>query len=171
VIRFPNEFKAKDPILPDSKLREAKEMAAIYPLLYVLENSIREVIKRVMKEKHGDEWWQDRLTDGKAKNVKDKAASRMKTETRNKWHQRRGSHPVDYVELEDLETIVRSNEVDFFPNVLSDKEWFRQFMRELVASRNVVCHMNPLDKTNIQDLKVKVARWNKQIGASDSKLP
>jgi len=42
------EFKTTGPVLPKNKILEAKEMAAIYPLLYVLENSIREVIDRIM---------------------------------------------------------------------------------------------------------------------------
>src|SRR5688572_22094831 len=61
-LRFPGEFKVANPLLDATKLGEARAMARIYPVLYVLENSMRELIKRVMKAKHGDDWWNTRLT-------------------------------------------------------------------------------------------------------------
>ncbi|MEQ9567848.1 MAG: hypothetical protein RLN85_18915, partial [Pseudomonadales bacterium] len=36
-IRFPNEFKSTDALLSIKTLNEARAMAAVYPLLYVLE--------------------------------------------------------------------------------------------------------------------------------------
>ena len=169
-IRFPSGFKVSNMLLPDSKLQEARAMADIYPLLYVLENSMREVIKRVMKAKHGDGWWDSQLTSGKLKTIHQTAADRKKNE--RKWHQGRGSHPIDYIDLSDLGTIIQSNAQLFIPAILDDDiEWFRQFMKELEPSRNVVCHMNPLDHHNKADLKVKVERWSKIVNHSGATIP
>src|SRR5439155_5052765 len=41
-------FVIDDPILPSSVVADAKRMAAVYPLTYVFENSVRELIVRVM---------------------------------------------------------------------------------------------------------------------------
>lgn len=167
-IRFPNEFKATNPLLSPSKLNEAKEMARIFPLLHVIENSMRELIKRVMHAKYGPDWWNTRLTSGRPKSVAGTAADRMKTETQRRWHQRRGSHPIDYVNLEDLGTIIKSHQTDFIPGIISDIEWFNHLMRELDPSRNVVCHMNPLDDGNITDIKSWFRKWERTIATAMS---
>jgi hypothetical protein len=168
-IRFPSGFKVKDALLPASKLKEAQEMAKVYPLLYVLENSMREVIKRAMKAKHGETWWDTQLTSGKPKTVHQTASDRKVNE--KKWHQGRGAHPIDYVDLSDLRVIIQANSALFFPAVLGDDiEWFRQFMKELEPSRNVLCHMNPLDAHNTKDLEVKVERWSKMVSQAGTAL-
>ena len=64
VIEIAKEFKFTDPILQTKKINEAKEMAAIYPLLYILENSIREVIDKVMTSKYGKSWWNSKAPRG-----------------------------------------------------------------------------------------------------------
>ena len=157
-IRFSSNLKTADMLLPEAKLKEAREMAEVYPLLYVLENSMREIIKRVMKANCTDDWWDTQLTTSKLQEIHAKAAGRKKSE--KKWHQGRGAHPIDYVDLADLGTIVLGKVPLFFPAVLGDDvEWFRHFMKELEPSRNVVCHMNPLDENNIKALQVQVGRW------------
>lgn len=170
-IRFPGEFKATDPILPTKTLNEAVAMAKLYPLFYVLENSMRELIRRIMKDAHGDDWWDTQLTNAKLRKVHERAADRMKDETTKKaWHQRRGDHPLDYVQIEDLEQIIVSK-FSTFADIIEDREWFVHFMKELKPSRNVVCHMNPLDSVNTNDIKVKVRRWESMIKTKLSKIP
>lgn len=161
---FPHQFKLSDPLLNDAKLREARDMAEVYPLLYVLENSMREVVQRVMRAKYGDDWWNTALNGGKLKTLKVNSDIRREKEGQQSWHQRRGAHPIDYIDLGQLGDIIIGKQDDFFPLVLGDnRAWFEQFMRELEPSRNVVCHMNPLDTHNIADLKVKAARWYKLV--------
>jgi hypothetical protein len=168
-IRFPSGFKVSDVLLPSAKLQEAQEMAKVYPLLYVLENSMREVIKRVMKARYGEDWWGTALTTAKLKEIHQKASGRLKKE--KKWHQRRGSHPIDYVDLADLGALFQSNAAIFFPTILDcDADWFRNFMDELEPSRNVIGHMNPLDPNNIKDLQVRVERWSKLLKHSAGAL-
>jgi hypothetical protein len=163
-IRFPGEFKTTNPLLSSGRLKEAKEMAAIFPLLHVLENSIRELVKRVMHAKYGADWWDTELVAGRLKNVRDKAAGRMRSEEeRHFWHQRRGAHPIDYVDLPDLGTIVNGKQADFIPTIIPDREWFAHMMRELEPSRNVVCHMNPLDSGNIDDVKGWFRKWERTL--------
>jgi len=155
---FPKEFTVADPILAKRKLLEARDMAAIYPLLYVLENSIREVIDRLMTSRYGKNWW-----DLKAGKLRDKVNERMSDEEKNSWHQKRGARPIDYLDLAQLPTLVRQVQNDIVPDIISSIEWFTQFVDEVYKSRCVVCHMNPLDKTNIQAVKVKFTQWQRQI--------
>jgi hypothetical protein len=155
---FPKEFTVTDPILEKGKLLEARDMAAVYPLLYVLENSIREVIDQVMTSRYGHNWW-----DLKVGKLKDRVNERMSDEKRNSWHQRRGARPIDYLDLAQLPALVRQIQKDIVPDVIPSIEWFTQFVDEVYRSRCVVCHMNPLDETNIQAVKVKFIQWQRQI--------
>lgn len=170
-IRFPHEFRVRIPLLSDEKLREATAMAAIYPLLYVMENSMRELIRRVMADKHGENWWDTEMTTSRLKTIHTKVAERMTTEKKNSWHQRRGAHPIDYTDIGDLEAIILAKHQYFIPDIIGDKDWFVQFMKELKPSRNVVCHMNPLDGHNTADVRLKLKRWEKLLDAAKDKIP
>jgi hypothetical protein len=172
VVVFPSQVKTTAPLLSDEKVREAREMAAIYPILYVIENSMRELIKRVLSAKYGSDWWNLAFSGGRAKSMRDTADARRNKEDQMNWHQRRGAHPIDYVDLGDLGTIIAAKQDDFFPAVLGDcRLWFEHFMRELEPSRNVLCHMNPLDRHNAADLKVKADKWRTLITGSLSRIP
>lgn len=172
LIRFPTGWATKDPLLPKRKLDEAVAMAKVYPFLYVVENSIRELIRRVMTDKHGENWWDTQLGKGKLKGVQQRAAERMKSEDdKHSWHQRRGAHPIDYVDIKDLETIILGKQAYFVPHLIGDLDWFKQFMKELYPSRNVVAHMNPLDADNVRDVELKTKRWAKVMESLKAKIP
>jgi hypothetical protein len=162
-IVFPKEFKTSDPLISQSKIGEAREMASVYPVLYVLENSIRTVIRDVMEAKFGSDWWHTALTSGSAKNLHTKVEQRLKKEDQNFWHQRRGAHAIDYVDIEDLYTIAASKPDIFFPRLLGEQRWFEGFMRELSPSRNVLCHMNPLSEHNVVDVCLKLQKWHEHV--------
>ena len=153
------EIKEKDSVLSEDKLREAGEMAKIYPLLYVLENSIREVVESFMQAKHGDNWWHAKAPRG----LQDKVTQRMTDDTKNSWHQRRGSRPIDYLDLNNLPALMRHIASDVIPGIIPSIEWFDQFIEEVYRSRCVICHMNPLDKDNISAVTVRFRQWQKQV--------
>lgn len=161
------EFRGTDPILPAKILLEAREMAATYPLLYVLENSMREFIRRVIEARHGTDWWHQKAP----RKIREKIKDRMSDDSRNPWHQRRGGHPIDYLDLNQLPALVRATQADFVPDFLSSLEWFNQFVEEVYRSRCVVCHMNPLHKDNIQAVKVRFRQWQKLVSEKQSDLP
>jgi hypothetical protein len=160
------EFRATDPILLPRVLGEAKEMAAVYPLLYVLENSMREAIDRVMKRKHDPKWWDTHAP----KDLRDTVSKRMAQENIHSWHQRRGAGPLYYLDLNQLPALIRKNQADFVPDVVPSVEWFTQFVEEVYQSRCVLAHMNPLDKTNIQAVKVRFAQWRKLVNSKKAEL-
>jgi hypothetical protein len=169
-IRLSSDFKEEAPLLSASKIQEAKEMAAVFPFLHVLENSMRELIKRVMHKKYGEKWWDNELTSGKLKGVHQTAASRTATQDKKHfWHQRRGSHPIDYVDLGHLGDIISGKADDFFPSIIPQREFLESMMRELEPSRNVVCHMNPLEKGNVHDVKSWLRKWSNTIDAAEKR--
>lgn len=161
------DFKGSDPILPIQVFEEAREMAAIYPLLYLLENSIREYLRRIVDARLGKEWW----TTTAQSRIKDKINDRMSDENKHAWHQRRGDHPIDYLDFSELSLIVKNNEALFVPDFLPSVQWFEQFVLEAYKSRCVVCHMNPLEQDNILDVRLKIKKWQKLVEAKKDALP
>lgn len=166
IIQIASEFNITDPILSTKKINESKEMASVYPLLYILENSIREFIDMKMTSIHGSSWWDTNSNKG----LRDTVASRMDNENINSWHQRRGSKPIDYLDLNQLVPLVRKIEKEVVPSIIPSIDWFSQLVEEVYQSRCVLCHMNPLDKDNIQSVKLRFRQWQKQIKAKINKI-
>jgi len=164
VIKIGKHAEFSDPILPQKKITEAKEMADVYPLIYILENSVRELIDRVMTAQFGNNWWNSQAPKHLRKDVSD----RMADDKKNSWHQRRGARPIDYLDLKDLPRLMRKIEKIVVPDIIPSMEWFSQLVDEVYKSRCVVCHMNPLDKNNIQAVQVRFNHWQKQIDAKKS---
>lgn len=164
------DIKTSDPFLEKGKQDEAVEMSGAYPVLYVLENSIRTVIRGVMEAKYGPEWWDTALASANALKMKTKVEDRLKKEQQQSWHQRRGSHKIDYVDLMDLLTIAQSKRELFFPVVLSDEKWFEALVTETYRSRNTLCHMNPLSADSVTAVGVKLTQWHNHLNAREGEI-
>ncbi|MDV3278686.1 MAG: hypothetical protein LYZ69_09540 [Nitrososphaerales archaeon] len=161
-VRFSDELKIENPGLPESVIREALEMQKLYPYLYLFENSVRHFIMSNMEAKHGSEWW----TTTVAKPIQSKAQDRMQKEGRNRWHGKRGAHPIFYVDIDDLNKIITANYSSFkakMPDLRRPLEWVSQRIEEIEISRNVVAHNNPLSEDDIRRLKVFYNDWVKQM--------
>jgi len=167
ILTLPSELLTTDPILSDQTRVEAREMAEIYPLIYRVENSVRELIRRVIEARHSKAWWDTEAPRA----CREKIQERMANDKKNAWHQRRGSHPIDYLDLNQLPALVRKEHTDFVPNLLSSLEWFEQFIDEIYLSRCVICHMNPLDRDNIQAVKLRYRQWAKLLNEKKSQIP
>lgn len=161
VTRIGKDIEFNDPILPQKKINEAKEMADVYPLIYVLENSIRELIDVVMTAQYGNNWWDLQAP----KTLRGDVANKMRADKRDSWHQRRGARPIDYLDFKDLPRLMNKIDAIVVPDIISDLEWFRQLVKEVYKSRCVVCHMNPLEENNIKAIEVKFNEWEKHINA------
>ena len=156
-------------LLTEKIIVEAKNMAEkVYPLLYLFENSVREMIIRVMRHAYGNNWWDADMKV--SKDIKDKVKDRLANEANNPWHGRRGAHPIYYTDLEHLGQIVKNN-WPLFKQVLPSQEWFSQRIKEISQSRNPVAHMNPLAKEDIERINVYTRDWEKLINQKIGVIP
>jgi hypothetical protein len=57
VFKVKLEKPGDDPILGQATLSEMEAMVPVYRTPYQLGNSIRQFIERVLKAKHGKDWW------------------------------------------------------------------------------------------------------------------
>jgi len=163
------DIKLEDPLLDKRTLDDAKVMAdRVYPVVYVLENSVRELIRRVLKSAYGDGWWGLAATDP----VKKKVQERRAKEVSNPWHGRRGAQEIFYTDLGDLASIVTSNHNwQHFQRIFPSQRWLTQKLDEIEMSRNVMAHCNPLRQHDIARLKFYLADWQSQIGGVRHLIP
>ncbi len=152
------KFKLEDPILPIRVLDEAKKMANIYAEIYVFENSVREVILRVMSKAYGDTWWESCVQ----KEIKDKVEGRRKKEKENPWHGKRRAHEIYYTDMPELYSIIKKHWADF-TGLFPSQVWLEQKFNEIVMSRNIIDHHNPLNKNDIKRIEIYFGDWCRQI--------
>lgn len=162
IVRLDREIEIECSNLPKSVLEDARKMSSVYKLLYVFENSIRFFIKDIMESKYGKNWWDEKI----GVRIRRKAADRQAKEGRNRWHGKRGNHPIFYVDINNLRAIIASFPGDFkdrLPDVDQPIEWLANRINEIELSRNIIAHNNPLDDDDIARIKVYFKDWVKQF--------
>jgi hypothetical protein len=162
VIDIAKEFRIVDPFLPKKLITEAIEMAKIYPIIYLFENSVRNLIRTVLGKKYGANWWDIKVPQ----RVKREVAKRTKKEKKNRWHGKRGAHEIFYTTIGELESIIVTNWLDF-RNVFPNEAWIKSRIDEIEISRNIIAHNNPLSDRDIGRLKLYYEDWIRQVKECD----
>lgn len=148
--------------------KEARVMAEkVYPLLYVFENSARDIITGVLTAGEGADWWA-KLVPGP---IQKEAAKRMRKEGREAWHSKRSADPIQYVDLPHLAAIVREPAAwRHFAALFPRQTWFDSVVDDMNVSRRVVAHMNPLSSDDIKSVENGFRKWVKQLQAKAADL-
>lgn len=161
IFKFGSEFETDDPVLPIQIAEEADAMAKLYPYVYAFENSVRNIICIVMHRKHGKNWWKNRV----GARIKRDVERNKTTEKKNAWHGKWKPHDIYYTELDDLRSIIASNP-KIFEGITPPLNVLEGFFREMEMSRNTIAHNNPLEKDDVERLKLNYRSWIRQIKAS-----
>lgn len=159
-VNIVGDLELKDPLLSTPVLNEAKSMAQVYPYLYLLENSVRTLIVSVLGTAHGPDWWDTAVPE----EIKRIVSDRMKKENKNRWHGKRGAHPIFYMDFGHLRRIViTKRNWPYFEPLLPSQEWLTQRLDEVEISRNVIAHCNPLHKDDVERVKFYLRDWQRQM--------
>jgi hypothetical protein len=156
------------PALSPAHAAEAKRMSErAYPTLYLFENSVRDLIERVLEAAHGRDWWNAAVPS----KVRATAEKHKKDEANDPWHNPRGRRPIDYVLLNDLWAIIKHNWPSFkalFPS----QAWVESLItNDMNVSRRPIAHMNPLAAEDIGNIENAFRKWVKQLQAKKDDLP
>ena len=120
-----------------------------YWKIYFLENVLRLIIHTVLAAQYykDKEWWEDLAGEG-AKNSYKRNRKRYLTQDA-KLFSIPGKHPLYYIDIKDLNEIIRANRPLFAP-VVSDKLLDSLIVKieEIRIPRNIVAHMNFPTKTD-----------------------
>jgi hypothetical protein len=165
-IRIAPNLELVDAMLPAAVADAAAKMATIYPKLYIFENSIRNVIVRVLQAKHGKDWWTKSVPKGVQKTVLDRKAQ----EDKKPWHGKRGMYEIYYSNFGDLRDIITSNWPDFEPIFLK-QPWITQRLDELEPPRNIIAHNNPLSKQEESRVDLYFNDWIALLNARRDVIP
>jgi hypothetical protein len=138
---------------------KAKRMGRIYELLFCLENSMRELIERTLKEA-GDlaEW-----TDGIKADILKSARRREEQDQEARWHGPRGESVLNYLDFPDLGEIIL-NRWDDFQDLLGDRRWVERYFGEMNPTRRALAHTGDLTDFDVERMEMRVREWLRVVG-------
>jgi hypothetical protein len=165
-IRVAPKLEVVDAMLSPRAAEDASRMADVYPKMYVLENSLRSVISRVLAAKHGKGWW----SKCAPVEVRKKVQERKDAESKKPWHGKRGSHEIYYSDFADLRKLITGNWEEF-KGIFPTQQWITQKLEELEPPRNVIAHNNPLSKTDQTRIELYSDDWIALLNAQRGAIP
>lgn len=145
--------------LSQKHVADAEKMANVYPLLYVFENSVREFVDGHLTKAYGADWWDEAKLVPKG--VRDNVEKVRNAESVNRAHTSRKARPIYYTMLGDLVSIVVSEKgAKVFKRPMFPRPtWFPELVQSAEVTRNIVAHMNPLQKRDIRRLEDALSDW------------
>lgn len=132
-------------------LNNSGEMSEAYKWLYITENTLRDLVRRVLN--HESDWWAKRV-NSRIKDAVEKAKQKYP------YHAAKRKDELEYTHLGQLKEIIIStdNWELFLPYLKEkDKNSFIATVDKAIPSRNSIAHCTPLSK---YDLKVINVRFN-----------
>jgi len=131
--------------------QEAYRNAEIYPYLYVLENSLRNLILETFKDE--EDWWSDKKFVSVP--IQEYAKKIQEAEKNHPWLGKgRGAHPIYYVNLEHLFKIIEKNFNPRFKKIF-DLQDLSTWIKECVPIRNLVAHNIRTEKEERENIKIR----------------
>lgn len=132
-------------------LDDANRNAEVYPYVYIIENTLRDLILDTFKDEAG--WWNN------AKIVKPdipKNAEYIKgLEEKHKFVGKRADHPIYYTNLCHLLKIIEMNYNPHFKKVFPNLNNLRTWIDEIEPVRNLVAHNVKTQHEERQNIQIK----------------
>ncbi|MEG3160519.1 Swt1 family HEPN domain-containing protein [Sphingomonas sp. LB2R24] len=136
----------------------AEKMSFVYIAVAAFENSVRELISRVLAEAAGEGWWENCVSD----RVRTAAKNRQEAEEKVRWHVQRGDDPIRFTMLPNLAAIIENN-FDNFEPYLPNVPWVKSVFEVVERSRNVIMHSGSLSDRDMARLGSLIRDWNSQV--------
>ncbi len=147
-------------LLDDEHVDNARAMANVYIAIAGFENSVRDLISKVLSEEVGANWWEACVSE----KIRIRAQQKVEEEAKIRWHVQRGEDPIKYTLMGDLVSILRQNWTHFEPHIPTI-EWAAGLMDVIERSRNVIMHSGTLTRTDVERVGMYIRDWIKQVGA------
>ncbi len=146
------------PLLKGTDIENAYKMGQVYVAIHCLENSVRSLIRTVLKKTLGEQWWDKAAST----EMKQKVITRKSRETKHKWLSSRGADELNYVDWGDLVTLMRKFPKEFEMFIGSTK--FAELkLEELENLRNTIAHNGVLPDDEIARVELYLKDWCKQV--------
>jgi len=148
------------PLLKTKEIENAYKMGQFYVAIHCLENSVRKLIRKVLKEKLGDDWWEKAASSG----MKQKYNVLKSREQKYKWLTSRGADELHYIDWGDLVTLIRKYQ-EYFIDYIGDINFVTLRLGELENLRNVIAHNGVIPDDEIARIELYFKDWCKQISS------
>ena len=146
------------PSLSSTDIENAYKMGQVYVAIHCLENSVRNLIRTVLKNTLGEQWW-----DKAASNeMKQKVINRKNREAKHKWLSSRGADELNYVDWGDLVTLIRKFPKEF-ETFIGITKFAELKLEELENLRNTIAHNGVLPDDEIARVELYFKDWCKQV--------
>ncbi len=144
------------PLVANSLLLKARLAGDdAFPRVFILENSIRSLIKLRLLPLDKD-WWPNLIP----KLVIESVDRTIKKEKRFPYREKRGSEPLMYCNFDDLKKIIADEKnYPYFQDVIIDLDWFKVKMQEVYVARNNLAHSVPLSKDDFSSIILFYNQW------------
>jgi len=146
------------PSLTSADIKNVYKMGQVYVAMHCLENSVRELIRTVLTDKLGEQWWDKAASSG----MKQKFLNLKNREVKNKWLTSRGADELNYIDWGDLVTLIRKYQ-DYFASHIGDINFVVLRLGELENLRNVIAHNGLLPDEEITRIELYFKDWCKQV--------
>ncbi len=146
------------PLLSSTNIENAYKMGQVYVAIHCLENSVRSLIRMVLKKTLGEQWW-DKAASAP---MKRKLADRKSRETKDKWLTSRGADELNYLDWADLVTLIRKYQKEF-ERFIGNIKFVELRLEELENLRNVIAHNGVLPDDEITRVELTFKDWGKQV--------
>ena len=140
---------------PHESISESERMSKCYQIIYCLENEIRKIVKDVLYESHGNDWWGKCVT----KNIQESVQKRQ-SEDKASFYYDRGD-PLILTTLGELKEIIQNN-YKYFESQFRDKIFVTRILHEINRLRIITYHNSPLENNDIDMLIQFIERWSNQ---------
>lgn len=145
-------------VLDVGYVAEAERMSFVYIAVASFENSVRDLISRVLADATGEGWWDSCVPE----RVKTTSKNRQETEEKVRWHVQRGEDPIRYTMLPNLASIIENNFGHFEP-YLHNIAWVKSVFEVVERSRNVIMHSGSLSERDMARVGSLIRDWNSQV--------
>ena len=149
---------SRTPLLSSTDIENAYKMGQVYVAIHCLENSVRNLLRTVLKNTLGEQWW-DKAASAQ---MKRKLADRKSRETKNKWLTSRGTDELNYLDWADLVTLIRKYPKEF-ERFIGNIKFIELRLEELENLRNVIAHNGVLPDDEIMRVELTFKDWCKQV--------
>ncbi len=138
-----------------------------YWKLYAIENIFRIVIHSILSVQipKPDNWWDVAVDDA----IKQKAERFKMSYLRKTWHGKPGAHDIYYIDLKDLNEIIRAN-ANLFDPVIPNLDHWMLGIEDLRLPRNVIAHMNFPTANDVKRIDVFYEDCLKLMSLVETKL-
>lgn len=146
------------PLLTTTDIANAYKMGQVYVAIHCLENSVRNLIRTVLRNALGEQWW-----DKAASNpMRRKFEERKNRETKQKWLSPRGADELNYIDWGDLVTLIRKFPKEF-ETFIGITKFAELKLAELENLRNTIAHNGLLPDDEIARVELYFKDWCKQV--------